>query len=47
MTVEAVADDGAVNVFRAILRVDGAAEIEYLRAGGVLNFVLNEMLRNA
>jgi aconitate hydratase len=44
VTVEAVAEDGSVMSFPATLRVDGAAEVDYLRAGGVLNLVLAEML---
>jgi len=44
VTVEAVDDDGIVRSFDARLRVDGEAEVEYLRAGGVLNLVLADML---
>ena len=44
VSVEAVDDDGAVRTFPARLRVDGEAEVEYLRAGGVLNLVLADML---
>jgi aconitate hydratase len=44
VTVEAVDDAGSVRSFPAILRVDGEAEVEYLRAGGVLNAVLDDML---
>jgi aconitate hydratase len=44
LAVEAVAEDGQVISFPATLRVDGAAEVDYLRAGGVLNLVLAEML---
>jgi aconitate hydratase len=46
VTVEAVDEGGSVIAFPAILRVDGAAEVEYLRAGGVLNFVMDEVLRD-
>ena len=44
VTVEATDDAGAVRPFPAVLRVDGEAEVEYLRAGGVLNAVLADML---
>jgi aconitate hydratase len=44
LAVDAVAEDGQVISFPATLRVDGAAEVDYLRAGGVLNLVLAEML---
>jgi aconitate hydratase len=47
VTVEAVDDDGTVRSFSARLRVDGEAEVEYLRAGGVLNLVLDDMLAEA
>jgi len=45
VAVEALAEDGRVISFPATLRVDGAAELDYLRAGGVLNLVLADMLR--
>jgi aconitate hydratase len=45
VAVEAMAEDGRVISFPATLRVDGAAELDYLRAGGVLNLVLADMLR--
>ena len=45
VAVEARAEDGGVVSFPATLRVDGAAELDYLRAGGVLNLVLADMLR--
>ena len=44
VTVDAVDHTGTVRTFPAILRVDGEAEVEYLRAGGVLNLVLAELL---
>jgi aconitate hydratase len=42
--VEAVRGDGGTVTFPATLRVDGPAEAEYLAAGGVLPFVLRQML---
>jgi aconitate hydratase len=47
VTVEAANGDGTTATFPAILRVDGEAEVEYLRAGGVLNLVLDQMLGDA
>ncbi|HEX3301212.1 MAG TPA: aconitate hydratase AcnA [Actinomycetota bacterium] len=44
VTVEARRDDGTVVTFPATVRVDGAAEVAYMRAGGVLNLVLTQML---
>jgi aconitate hydratase len=40
VTVEAVREDGEAVRFTARLRVDADAEVEYLRAGGVLELVL-------
>jgi aconitate hydratase len=42
--VEATRDDGTTIHFEAVLRVDGRAEVEYVRAGGVLALVLGQML---
>jgi aconitate hydratase len=39
--IEAAHDDGSSVAFSARLRVDGAAEVEYLQAGGVLPYVLD------
>jgi len=44
VTVEARRDDGTAVTFPATVRVDGAAEVAYMRAGGVLNLVLTQML---
>ena len=43
--IEAVGEDGAVSVFGVRVRVDGAAEVEYLRAGGVLRYVQAQLMR--
>jgi aconitate hydratase len=42
--VIATAEDATTTPFTTRLRVDGVAEVEYLRAGGVLRYVLREML---
>ncbi|HEX6844293.1 MAG TPA: aconitate hydratase AcnA, partial [Actinomycetota bacterium] len=44
VTVTATRADGSAIEFPATLRVDAAAEVDYLRAGGVLNLVLRDML---
>ena len=43
-TVEAVTDGGSAMSFEAIVRIDAEAELEYFRAGGILRFVLSQML---
>jgi len=37
-------DDGTEISFRAIVRIDGAAEVEYFRNDGILHAVLREMV---
>jgi aconitate hydratase A / 2-methylisocitrate dehydratase len=44
VAVEARRDDGAAVTFPATVRVDGPAEVAYMRAGGVLNLVVRQML---
>ncbi len=44
VTVDAEREDGSVVSFSAVLRVDGAAEVEFLRSGGVLRLVLRDVL---
>jgi aconitate hydratase len=41
--VEAIADDGAVRSFEATCRLDGAIEVDYYRAGGILPAVLRRI----
>jgi aconitate hydratase len=42
--VEASTEDGRVAAFEAVVRIDGPAEIEYFRAGGILRMVLRQLL---
>jgi aconitate hydratase len=42
--VQAVKGDGTPLTFQAILRIDGRAEVDYVKAGGVLSLVLGQML---
>ena len=44
VAVEATKDDGSTVTFSATVRVDGPAEVAYMRAGGVLHLVLSQML---
>jgi aconitate hydratase len=41
--VTATGSDGSVKVFEAIARADTPIEIEYLRNGGILHYVLRRM----
>ncbi len=43
VTVVAVADDGSERSFRAIARLDGPIEVDYLRQGGILPAVLRRL----
>jgi aconitate hydratase len=44
VAVEAVSDDGGRRAFSAIVRIDGAAEVDYFAGGGLLRMVLRELL---
>jgi aconitate hydratase len=43
-SVTARRDDGSESTFGATIRIDGAAEVEYHRHGGILQMVLREIL---
>ena len=43
MTVRADAGDGQVTEFRAIVRIDTPQEVEYMRSGGILHYVLRRL----
>jgi aconitate hydratase len=43
-TVMATREDGAQVAFEATVRIDGPAEVEYHRHGGILQMVLRQML---
>jgi aconitate hydratase len=45
VTIEATNAAGGTTSFGATVRVDGPAEVAYMRAGGVLHLVLSQMLR--
>jgi aconitate hydratase len=44
--VVAASDDGGEVRFRALVRIDGPAEVEYYRHGGILPMVLRQMLQS-
>jgi aconitate hydratase len=46
LTVKATADDGKVTEFKVICRIDTPAELEYYRHGGILEYVLRQLLQN-
>ena len=43
ITVTATAEDGTTTEFSTIARVDSPIEVEYLRHGGILHYVLRRM----
>jgi aconitate hydratase len=45
VTIEATNAAGTTTSFTATVRVDGPAEVAYMRAGGVLHLVLSQMLQ--
>jgi aconitate hydratase len=45
VTVEVTREDGSTSSFEAVARIDGEAEVEYYRHGGILQMVLRQMLR--
>ena len=44
LTVRAVAEDGSEKTFQATIRIDTPKEIEYYRNGGILQYVLRQLL---
>jgi aconitate hydratase len=46
LTVKATGDDGKVTEFGVVCRIDTPAELDYYRHGGILEFVLRQLLRN-
>jgi aconitate hydratase len=42
--VRAKSDDGKVKEFKAICRIDTPAELDYYRHGGILEYVLRQLL---
>ena len=46
LTVKATADDGKTNEFKVICRIDTPAELDYYKHGGILEYVLRQLLAN-
>jgi aconitate hydratase len=46
LTVKATSDDGKVTEFNVICRIDTPAELDYYRHGGILEYVLRQLLQN-
>jgi len=46
LTVRATADDGKQTEFKVICRIDTPAELDYYRHGGILEYVLRQLLAN-
>ena len=46
LTVKATADDGKMTEFKVICRIDTPAELDYYRHGGILEYVLRQLLQN-
>jgi aconitate hydratase len=46
LTVKATADDGRTTEFKVICRIDTPAELDYYRHGGILEYVLRQLLQN-
>ena len=44
LTVKATADDGKMTEFKVICRIDTPAEMDYYRHGGILEYVLRQLL---
>ena len=42
--MEATRPDGSRTEFRTIVRIDGPAEVDYYRSGGILQMVLRQLL---
>ena len=46
LTVKATSDDGKLTEFKVICRIDTPAELDYYRHGGILEYVLRQLLQN-
>ena len=44
VSIRAVAEDGGTSAFRALVRIDTPQELLYYRHGGILQFVLRQLL---
>jgi aconitate hydratase len=46
LSVKATSDDGQTTEFKVICRIDTPAELDYYRHGGILEYVLRQLLQN-
>ncbi len=46
LSVTAIADDGRVTTFEVLARIDTPVELDYYRHGGILQYVLRQLLQN-
>ncbi|HEY7321480.1 MAG TPA: aconitate hydratase AcnA [Candidatus Binatia bacterium] len=46
LEVKATSDDGKTNEFKVVCRIDTPAELDYYRHGGILEYVLRQLLQN-
>jgi aconitate hydratase len=46
LTVHATGDDGVTKEFRAVMRIDTPEEMSYYRHGGILPYVLRQLVRS-
>jgi aconitate hydratase len=46
LAVKAISDDGKVTEFKVTCRIDIPAELDYYRNGGILEYVLRQLLQN-
>jgi aconitate hydratase len=46
LTVKATSDEGKVTEFKVVCRIDTPAELDYFRHGGILEYVLRQLLQN-
>ena len=46
LSVKATADDGKSTEFKVRCRIDTPAELDYYRHGGILEYVLRQLLQN-
>ena len=46
LTVKATSEDGKATEFNVLCRIDTPAELEYYRHGGILEYVLRQLLQN-
>jgi aconitate hydratase len=46
LSVKATSDEGAAKEFKVICRIDTPAELDYYRHGGILEYVLRQLLQN-